>query len=180
MNTPYRNWKRAHVGRYAAFVAAIIAALAAFACSSGADEVISQRSTAVPPTPAPRTGQEIFASTCAVCHGVSGQGESNWHIPRDDGTLPAPPLNGDGHTWHHGDGLLYRIVSEGGGFLEVPSLSNFKSRMPAFGEQLSHHELVAVIRYIKSFWSGKTSRGLSIVESQVFVSENDPFPTGRN
>ncbi len=162
--------------RQTASVVAIIAALLAFACSSGVEDVISQPTNTVSVGPLPRTGKEIFASTCAVCHGVNGEGQPNWHVPNEDGTLPAPPLNGDAHTWHHGDGLLYRIVSEGGAFLEVPSIPNFKSRMPAFGEQLNHDEVVAVITYIKTFWTGKTSQGLSIVESQALVSENDPFP----
>ena len=97
----------------------------------------------------------------------------------EDGTLPAPPLNGDGHTWHHGDGLLYRIVREGGKMQEDPVLlPNFKSAMPAFGAQLSHEEIVAVITYIKDWWGDKTSRGLSIVEAQANKSIGDPFPDG--
>ena len=169
-----------HTGRYTSVVLALIAAFAAFACSTSADEAISQSGGGASPGSNSRTGQEIFASTCAACHGANGEGQPNWHIPREDGTLPAPPLNGDGHTWHHGDGLLYRIVSEGGAFLEVPSVPNFKSVMPSFREQLSHDELVAVITYIKTFWIDKTSRGLSILESQALVSENDPFPPDRN
>ena len=167
-------------GRYVAIFVAMIATLVAFACSSSADENNSQSGDAVSPVSTSRTGQEIFAATCAACHGADGRGQPDWHIPKEDGTLPAPPLNGDGHTWHHGDGLLYRIVSEGGAFLEVPSVPNFESRMPAFREQLIHDELVAVITYIKTFWIDKTSRGLSILESQALVSENDPFPTVRN
>ena len=167
-------------GRHVAFFVALIAALATFACSSSADENNPQSGDVVSSDPNSRTGQEIFAATCAACHGADGRGQPDWHIPKEDGTLPAPPLNGDGHTWHHGDGLLYRIVSEGGAFLEVPSLPNFKSGMPSFREQLIHDELVAVITYIKTFWIDKTSRGLSILESQALVSENDPFPTVRN
>ena len=103
-----------------------------------------------------RSGQEIFTSICAACHGLQGQGQPDWHIPKEDGTLPAPPLNGDGHTWHHGDGLLYRIVREGGKMQEDPVLlPNFKSAMPAFGAQLSHEEIVAVITYIKRLVGGQ-------------------------
>lgn len=178
LSTPDRYRQRIPPGSYAAAIVALIAALTALACSPAAEEVISQPTNTASVGPALRTGQEIFASTCAVCHGVNGEGQPNWHIPNEDGSLPAPPLNGDAHTWHHGDGLLYRIVSEGGGFLEVPSLPNFTSRMPAFGEQLGHDGVVAVITYIKTFWVGKNSQGLSIVDSQALVSENDPFPPG--
>ena len=118
----------------------------------------------------------MYAATCAACHGVEGEGQPEWHVLKADGTLPAPPLNGDGHTWHHADGLLYRVVSEGGHILEDPGL-DFKSAMPGFGEQLSRSEIVAVLTYLKSLWGDKTSRGLSIRESQSLVSERDPFPT---
>ena len=143
--------------------------LAATACSSAPDESGS--------APVARTGQEVFAATCAACHGVGGEGQPNWHIPNDDGTLPPPPLNGDGHTWHHSDGLLYRIVSQGGALQEAPGVTSFKSAMPAFRGQLSHDEIVAVLTYVKSLWGEKTSRGLSIREAQALASENDPFPS---
>ena len=132
----------------------------------------------VPPTPAVRSGQEVFASTCAACHGVNGEGQPDWHIRKQDGTLPAPPLNGDGHTWHHADGLLYRIVSQGGKFQETPEVPSFKSAMPAFGELLSHEEIVATLEYVKSLWGDKTKRGISIRESQQWLSEGDPYPAG--
>ena len=93
-----------------------------------------------------------------------------------DGTLQPPPLNGDGHTWHHADGLLYRIVRQGGQILEDPRDPSFKSAMPAFGDRLSHEEIVQVLTYVKSLWGDKTKRGLSIWESQALVSEQDPFP----
>ena len=122
-------------------------------------------------------GKEIFAANCAVCHGARGEGQPDWHVRRDDGTLPTPPLNGDGHTWHHGDGLLYRIVSEGGKTLEDPDYPGFRSAMPAFGDRLSPEEIVAVLEYLKHLWGDKTKLGLSIRESQALVSEQDPYPT---
>lgn len=121
------------------------------------------------------TGRELFAANCAVCHGAGGEGQPNWHVRKPDGVLPAPPLNGDGHTWHHADGVLYRVVSEGGQILEDPGL-DFTSAMPGFGGQLSQSEIVAVLTYVKSLWGEKESRGLSIAESQALVSERDPFP----
>ena len=123
-------------------------------------------------------GEELFAANCATCHGAGGEGQPDWHITKDDGTLPPPPLNGDGHTWHHGDGLLYRIVRNGGEEFEDPRFGSFKSAMPGFGERFSHDDIVAVLTYVKSLWDGKTSRGISIVESQARASEDDPFPPG--
>ena len=123
-------------------------------------------------------GGEAFRSNCAACHGAGGEGQPDWNVRKADGLLPAPPLNGDGHTWHHGDGTLYRIVSQGGGIYESPDLPNYKSGMPGFGGVLSHAEIIAVINYIKSLWGDKVAAGLGlpIRESQAVVSETDPFP----
>ena len=143
----------------------------AMACSSSPNI----ESPTIEPTQHP--GQGTFAANCAVCHGVEGEGQTDWHIRNSDGTLPAPPLNGEGHTWHHADGLLYRIVSQGGQLWEDPSLPQFKSGMPAFGKQLSNEEIIAVLEYVKSLWSGKESRGVSILEHQALMSETDLFPS---
>ena len=118
----------------------MVAAILLTACaSSPAEDRQSPVSTAT--VEAAPTGGELFAANCAACHGPSGEGQPDWHIKKADGTLPPPPLNGDGHTWHHGDGLLYRIVSQGGIFLEDPRDTGFKSAMPAFGDRLSHDEI---------------------------------------
>ena len=142
---------------------------ALIACSSP-----PETGTPAPNDPAPPSGRTLFVTNCAGCHGAVGEGQPNWHVRNADGSLPAPPLNGDGHTWHHSDGLLYRIVRDGGAELAVPG---FKSVMPSFSETLSHQEIVAVLTYVKSLWTDKTSRGISIVESQAFASEQDPFPS---
>ena len=154
----------------------LLASVLLTACLSSPGEDIAAPGT-VPTTQSAPTGRELFASNCAACHGVGGEGQPNWHVRKDDGYLPPPPLNGDGHTWHHADGLLYRIVSEGGKIFEDPSYPSFKSAMPAFGDQLSHEEIIAVLTHIKDLWGDKTKRELSIRESQALVSEEDPFPS---
>ncbi len=122
-------------------------------------------------------GQAVFQANCATCHGEYGQGQPDWHIPTASGVLPAPPLNGDGHTWHHGDGTLYRTVSLGGAIYESPDAPSFRSGMPAFGQKLTHEEIVAVINYVKSLLGDKAAHGLVKREAQAQASEQDPFPT---
>ncbi len=124
-------------------------------------------------------GAVIYNASCSSCHSVNAEGQPNWHLRKSDGTLPAPPLNGDAHAWHHGDGTLYRIVKLGGAHLESPDLPNFTSAMPAFGDQLQHEEIIAVITYLKSLWQGKSARGVSKLDHQAEISERDPFPTAR-
>ena len=121
-------------------------------------------------------GQAVFQANCATCHSEYGQGQPDWHIPTPSGVLPAPPLNGDGHTWHHGDGTLYRTVSLGGAIYESPDAPSFKSGMPAFGQKLTHEEIVAVINYVKSLWGDKAAHGLVKREAQAQASDEDPFP----
>ena len=164
------------VGRGFAVVVLILASVLVTACTSAPGES-TQTSGSGPEVEAPRTGRELFASNCAACHGAAGEGHPDWRIKNADGTLPPPPLNGDGHTWHHADGLLYRIVSQGGKSLEIPGDPSFKSAMPAFGDLLSHEEVVEVLAYVKSLWGDKTAQGLSIRETQALISERDPFPS---
>jgi Cytochrome c len=58
-------------------------------------------------------------------------------------------INSDGHTWHHSDGLLFRIVKKDGASFNIPG---FHSGMPAFEDRLSDEEIRSVINYLKTFW----------------------------
>lgn len=94
-------------------------------------------------------GRTIYAEQCAECHGKNLEGEPDWRTPKADGTLPAPPHDDNGHTWHHGDELLFRYT-KGGGAAIAPA--EFKSGMPAFGGALSDDQIWAVLAFIKSTW----------------------------
>ena len=112
-------------------------------------------------------GAEVYQRACASCHGVDGEGEPDWKTPKPDGSYPAPPHDADGHTWHHGDGLLYQIIREGGASLDVP---DFQSNMPAFASSLNDSEIRAVLEYLKSTWPEQER------QTQWLVSQNDPLP----
>lgn len=153
----------------AVFLILTIAPLIAFGCASDSESVVE-------PLNPVELGQHIFVENCAVCHGPNGEGQPNWQSTNPDGTLPAPPLNGDGHTWHHGDGTLYKQVKLGGAYLEEQGLAGFKSGMPAFSEQLTHQEIIDVLTYVKSLWGNQSIHGTTKREAQAKASENDPFP----
>ena len=95
-------------------------------------------------------GQQVYIQNCASCHGENGEGQFPDAPMQPDrtGRIGAPPHNGEGHTWHHDDDLLYQIVREGG----MGNAQMFYP-MPAFGEQLSEEEIEAVIFYIRTFWT---------------------------
>jgi len=94
-------------------------------------------------------GQQLYAEYCAECHGANLEGEPNWRQRRADGTLPAPPHDASGHTWHHGDDLLFRYTKLGGAALLPEGVA---SGMPGFSEVLSDAEIIAVLAFIKSRW----------------------------
>lgn len=95
-------------------------------------------------------GQKLYMDHCAQCHGANLEGETpDWRKRKADGTLPAPPHDATGHTWHHSDSVLFVITKHGGQAVAPPS---FKSAMPGFGDQLSDAEIRSILAYIKSRW----------------------------
>ncbi|QFT45383.1 Cytochrome c [Roseivivax sp. THAF40] len=96
-------------------------------------------------------GRSIYAEACAACHGVQLQGQPDWQTPGPDGTLPAPPHDETGHTWHHPDKMLFTLTRDGLGAL-LGDDSSYISGMPAFAGQLTDAEIRATLSYIKSTW----------------------------
>jgi mono/diheme cytochrome c family protein len=94
-------------------------------------------------------GQQVYADKCASCHGSQGEG----HADLDQ----APALDETEHAWHHPDGQLQELVTNGG------------TLMPAFGDQLTDTEILAVIRYIQTWWTADQ------IDSQQQASESYPF-----
>ena len=64
------------------------------------------------------------------------------------GRLPAPPHDASGHTWHHADGQLLRIIRDG----LAAFAPGYETDMPSFGGVLDDAQIVAIIDYIKSTW----------------------------
>ena len=101
-------------------------------------------------------GQTLYADQCAACHGANLEGEPNWTQPNPDGTLPAPPHDETGHTWHHDNGVLFTYTALGGqGAATLWGIDGFVSGMPAFQDVLSEDEIWAVLAYIRSTWPAR-------------------------
>jgi len=99
-----------------------------------------------------RRGAQVYAEHCASCHGDKLQGQPHWRKRNDDGTLPAPPHDASGHTWHHLDKLLFDYTKKGG---QALAPEGFKSGMPGFGEVLKDSDIWSVLAFIKSTWPKK-------------------------
>ncbi len=95
-------------------------------------------------------GTQLYATNCAGCHGAGLEGQANWRSPLpDDGGLPAPPHNADGHTHHHPDSVLFAITKFGG---QAAAPEGFRSNMPAFSDLMTDQEILAALAFIKSSW----------------------------
>ena len=66
----------------------------------------------------------------------------------EDGHRKAPPLNGTGHTWHHDDETLHKIIKYGLAGL----ISDYEGKMGGFKDKLNDKDIDSVLAYIKSFW----------------------------
>lgn len=98
-------------------------------------------------------GASLYAQNCASCHGAELEGEPDWRSPGPDGVFPAPPHDETGHTWHHGDGLLFEITKLGGaGVLKARGITETPSGMPAFEDVLTDDEIRDVLAFIRSTW----------------------------
>ena len=94
-------------------------------------------------------GRIVYQQNCASCHGARLQGQPDWRQPKEDGTLPAPPHDVTGHTWHHADQVLFKVTKYGSASVAG---AGFKSAMPVYADILDDGDIWAVLAYIKSHW----------------------------
>lgn len=103
----------------------------------------------VHPRSAAARGQAVYAERCAGCHGDNLQGQADWRRLNRSGKLPAPPLDGTGHAWHHSDAELFHLVK----FSVLDQAGpGYRTDMPAFGRVLTDADIEALVAYIRSRW----------------------------
>lgn len=96
-------------------------------------------------------GEGLFAQHCAGCHGVAAEGAFNWRQRDAEGKLPAPPLNGTGHAWHHplrGLGSQIKFGTPHG-----------MGTMPGFGDRLTDEEILDTIAWFQGRWPNEIYQG---------------------
>lgn len=94
-------------------------------------------------------GEELYQQHCETCHG----GETGGDIE----DVP-PPHNENGHTWHHGDCENLSMVMDGNDeFLQdmliEQGVPEEDAVMPAFQGALSEDEAMAILNFIKTWWT---------------------------
>ena len=94
-------------------------------------------------------GKRIYAVHCASCHGRYLQGQPLWQLVDDYAGRRAPAHDETGHTWQHSDEDLFEMTKYGR-FASAPS--RYVSYMPAFRDELSDQQILAVLAFIKARW----------------------------
>lgn len=79
------------------------------------------------------TGENVYAANCAVCHGEEGDEALQSHVVK---------LAGNDEAVENGPRVVRQIVY-GGGY------------MPAFGDELSNHEVAAVATFVRNSWGNE-------------------------
>ena len=109
----------------------------------------------------PRSGAQIFASSCSSCHQSNGQGSGRLY----------PPLAGS--EWVVGESdILIRIVMHGiKGKITVKG-QTYDNIMSPWGGILSSEEMANLLTYIRSSW-GNSASPIS-VDDVLKVKESHP------
>ena len=98
-------------------------------------------------------GEENYQAHCASCHGVDLEGQPNWRTMKADGSLPAPPHDETGHTWHHDTKMLFDYTKYGGQkTLSAVGITDYKSGMPGYEDVLSDLQIWEILAFIRSTW----------------------------
>ena len=99
------------------------------------------------------SGEILYAEHCAACHGADLEGQPDWRQRNADGSLPAPPHDETGHTWHHDNVLLFDYTRLGGAqAMAERGVTSLVSGMPAFEDTLSDDEIWNILAFIRSTW----------------------------
>lgn len=96
-----------------------------------------------------RRGDALYAANCLSCHGGPAGGSMADYPPRH---------NANGHTWHHPDCGLVRVIRDGGDEMtqamrDMMAPASDAPRMPAFKDRLSPADIEAVLSYIRLMWT---------------------------
>ncbi len=105
------------------------------------DTAAGPEATAAVEAAMPRTGEALYLSRCAPCHGVDGSGEG-FNAP----FMPVPPAaHADSAAMSlRPDDTLYDGIHAGGWILGK------SHRMPAFGKSLDNGQIRSLVAYIRT------------------------------
>lgn len=141
----------------AAFTALLVAG-----CQPGQPEAAKVVSAVTPhglDASAVARGEGIYQANCAACHGDKAQGAPDWSKKGADGKFPPPPLNAEGHAWHHPMSWLVAMVRDGtllkGG------------DMPGWAGTLDDAQIRDVLMFVQSQWPAEVFQAWQRADAQA-------------
>ena len=97
--------------------------------------------------------QKLFRVLIAARKLLPRRGQPDWRQRLPNGRLPAPPHDATGHTWHHSDEQIFRIVKDG-----LPALPpGYQSGMQAYGGVLDDAQIKAILDLLRAPGRSATS-----------------------
>jgi hypothetical protein len=121
--------------------------------------------TAEPTQTTTQTGEALFQSACAACHGADGRGAPRPAVGFD---VPLPDFTDCGFATAEPNPDWIAVVHEGG------PIRGLDRHMPAFGSALSPEEILLAIGHVRSFCTEPWPRG-DLNLPRAFVTEK-AFP----
>jgi mono/diheme cytochrome c family protein len=109
-------------------------------------------------------GGDIYKANCAVCHGANAEGAPNWQRKGPDGKLPPPPLDANGHAWHHPSAWLREMIKQG--------TIHRGGNMPSWEGKLSEDDINSVIAWIQSRWPEEIYRSWLAMEQKAAAGQH--------
>lgn len=104
-------------------------------------------------------GAALYKAHCVACHGDRAQGAPDWSRKGPDGKYPPPPLDAQGHAWHHPMSMLVATVREG-------TLQK-GGGMPPWKGVLQDEEIEAVLAYVQSLWPEETYKSWQLMDEKA-------------
>jgi len=99
-----------------------------------------------PATHSQSSGEAIYRTACASCHGPDGKGTPRTAVGFE---TPLPDFTDCSFSTPEADIDWFAVVHEGG------PVRAFDRMMPAFGEALTEEEIVRVVTYVKGFCTNR-------------------------
>ena len=110
----------------------------------------------VPPDAEPGTpdqialGQVVYREHCVSCHGSKLEGAQASEPQTTIGWPLSPPLNADGHVWHHPDRQIFLMIAN-----DQSYGGKNQSHLFTLGKALTEEQVWGVVAYVKSTWPAR-------------------------
>lgn len=120
----------------------VVAAALTLAATIGVRAAPADRSQGATPASqaGPRSGEQIYKTACAACHGADGRGHPQSHVGFD---VPLPDFTDCSFATPEAEADWFAIVHAGG------PVRAFARQMPAFAGALTDDEILSVVGFVR-------------------------------